>query len=67
MFVAGRDLFNLRGTGEKKCRWEAAPSQTNLRWQGKELISPLAATRARPVQQVVICRRFGMGQMGEMS
>lgn len=34
---------------------------------GKELISPLAATRARPVQQVVICRRFGMGQMGKMS
>lgn len=59
MFVAERDLFNPRGAGEKAHRREAATSRTSLqRLAGKELISPLAATGAGPVQQVV------MGQLG---
>lgn len=50
MFVAERDLFNPRGAGKKKCRREAATSQTSLqRLAAKELISSLAAIGAGAV------------------
>lgn len=52
-----------RGTADEGLS-QAGPDLQQL--VGKGLISPLAPTRGRPVQQVVICRRVDMGQLGEM-
>lgn len=64
----GETFITLEALGRGNADGGLSQAGPNLQWlAGKELISPLAPARGRPVQQVVICRRVEMGQLGEMS